>query len=412
MTCESSSDRCNTSTNDGKLCCNECDFTTPHRFSLLRHFKAKHSSSNETVHKCDVCHQILLTKKSLTRHKFKAHSQGNETCTHCDKTYTTRSALKVHVRLKHVGVKGKFRCELCDKNFEQKHHFDGHMDKHAGIKRHECAHCGKKFSYRTSFCKHRCRLPAEKKKIPCDKCGLEFLKKSYLNEHMIGKHSDKCPYVCKYCSMTFHWRGSWANHQSCCKANANDTNTCKTKENASTVLSQDLVTVTVPVEEATVTRYAVTDTLLGCNQNVPHNHSFNVQTQFSANATDSQSDLNSTPVTEPSAESQAQVFELYQNLINKQIDLCESRNQDFNPDVFVSSVVNKAPVTSLPSLPDSYHITSDTLTMTQVPTSLSYAQTPFQEPVFEEPCVQSQLLAADVSDVQQQLNTIHFSHIA
>ena len=62
----------------------------------------------------------------------------------------------------------KYQCSICDKKFHQKHHFEGHMDAHAGVRRHKCLRCGNSYAYSSSFHKHKCKGVRKKKRFPCE----------------------------------------------------------------------------------------------------------------------------------------------------------------------------------------------------------------------------------------------------
>ena len=67
----------------------------------------------------------------------------------------------------------KIQCELCQKRFYHRAHYNEHMRIHTGEKPYMCELCGKKFSWHDSVKKHMQTHSAESK-YKCRLCGKWF----------------------------------------------------------------------------------------------------------------------------------------------------------------------------------------------------------------------------------------------
>lgn len=69
-------------------------------------------------------------------------------CNFCKSCFASTSGLKLHINKVHFN-NAKFTCHICQKGFNFKSHFEGHMNVHSGVKGFQCPYCPKRFSYQT-----------------------------------------------------------------------------------------------------------------------------------------------------------------------------------------------------------------------------------------------------------------------
>ena len=113
------------------LKCDMCEFKTKWRTSLLRH-KIIHSN---TLLICDLCASKFPNMSSLHKHKRAKHENGI-LYSHCSKVFKSNQGFRQH--MKTVNGTINYRCEVCDKTFINKSHYEGHMNGHRNYKPFKC----------------------------------------------------------------------------------------------------------------------------------------------------------------------------------------------------------------------------------------------------------------------------------
>lgn len=90
-------------------------------------------------------------------------------CFECGKTYTTKTNLAEHMRLKHTAAP-RYTCNVCEKSFMKKELYESHCNDHAGINPHVCQKCRKSYLNRRDLTQHACRATVETHECPtCQK---------------------------------------------------------------------------------------------------------------------------------------------------------------------------------------------------------------------------------------------------
>ncbi|XP_055910435.1 zinc finger protein 546-like [Eupeodes corollae] len=170
-----------------RFVCSECGKGFFEKQSLKVHI-ARHMGDKE--YHCSICPKQFTTKKSLDVHVF-THNRdlGRFVCKHCDKRFPSRADLTVHERF-HTGDY-PFQCELCDKSYAVKSHYNYHLAKHKGI------------TYK------------------CDQCDKEFLNRGSLTAHKF-KHNERMPHECSICKKGFASPYKLNRHKSCHKPKEDD----------------------------------------------------------------------------------------------------------------------------------------------------------------------------------------------
>jgi len=78
------------------------------------------------------------------------------------------------------------------------HALKRHLQMHAGVKQYQCEVCGKSFSYRDAWTKHRATTHIKGSRFQCDLCEKSYTQKGHLYQHLKSHHEStlfKCP-VC------------------------------------------------------------------------------------------------------------------------------------------------------------------------------------------------------------------------
>ena len=103
-----------------------------------------------------------------------------------------------------------YDCPVCNKSYQAKSNYEGHVNAHRGYKTFRCPTCNTCFSYKSSLNVHvkHCSHAAC---YACTSCNAQFRTKTLINQHTLGKHSKQIFACC--CGKTFKWRTSKLKHQ-------------------------------------------------------------------------------------------------------------------------------------------------------------------------------------------------------
>ena len=74
-------------------------------------------------------------------------------CQYCNAILTTRQGLNKHVNHFHLN-KFLYRCDVCDKGFTVKDHFEDHQNMHNNVRVHRCPHCSCGFAFKSGLRRH------------------------------------------------------------------------------------------------------------------------------------------------------------------------------------------------------------------------------------------------------------------
>lgn len=97
------------------------------------------------------------------------------------------------------GLRYDVRCYVCEAVVARRR-FDGHMNRHKGLKPYTCAHCGERFPCRQNLIHHTARNHADGEAMPCPDCDQVFTNRIAFMDHRARKHAER-KYVCQVCGL-------------------------------------------------------------------------------------------------------------------------------------------------------------------------------------------------------------------
>ncbi|KAL1401185.1 hypothetical protein pipiens_006816 [Culex pipiens pipiens] len=95
------------------------------------------------------------------------------------------------------GLRYDVRCYVCEAVVPRRR-FDGHMNRHKGLKPYPCAHCEERFPCRQNLIHHTARKHADGEAMPCPDCDQVFTNRIAFMDHRARKHAER-KYVCQVC---------------------------------------------------------------------------------------------------------------------------------------------------------------------------------------------------------------------
>jgi len=147
---------------------------------------------------CNACDKSY-TQSHLLKSHIKIVHEGIKTikCVTCNRYFTQKHSLKIHkciiqnnTNLESLPKGVIFKCDSCDKSFNQYQNLENHIKTiHEGIT-FECDTCYKSFSTNQSLRLHK-ESVHEKIRINCDLCDKSFTQKGVLKRHKMSVHEKK-----------------------------------------------------------------------------------------------------------------------------------------------------------------------------------------------------------------------------
>ena len=117
----------------GPTICEDVDgapVVEPSHSSASGHLQSKLST-------CPYCRLLFTTDRELCDHIRTQHADRRYSCQQCSCTFVCTGGLNRHVRNVHQKLV-KFRCQICDKGYNERRDYHDHMAMHAGVKRNVC----------------------------------------------------------------------------------------------------------------------------------------------------------------------------------------------------------------------------------------------------------------------------------
>eukprot|EP00070_Physeter_catodon_P005124 XP_007110793.2 zinc finger protein 311 isoform X2 [Physeter catodon] len=129
-------------------------------------------------------------------------------CARCGKNFSWHSDLILHERVH--SCEKPYVCNECGKAFKTKNQLSMHQIIHTGEKPFNCSQCGKAFNSRSALCRHK-KTHSGEKPHQCSDCGKAFKTRNHLRMHQII-HTGEKPYECSGCGKAFQFKHSLIIH--------------------------------------------------------------------------------------------------------------------------------------------------------------------------------------------------------
>lgn len=202
----------------------------PMKSKLKKKMKLKgKSKKNLKMSKTGVCPHCGVYYGNLAQHVFTYCAKNPDRrrayhCCYCKLKTTSREALAEHKRT-HV-LQRDFKCEMCDSGFFTRQRLIRHMRYvhlvgNNPVKIYTCDVCDKRFTYRSHWDRHQ-TVHKEERSVQCEMCGKFFKNRHNVHNHQMRMHLVQMregmgpfPYFCEKCGEGFAHLGS---HRSCARA--------------------------------------------------------------------------------------------------------------------------------------------------------------------------------------------------
>ncbi|KAJ2941810.1 hypothetical protein O0L34_g10619 [Tuta absoluta] len=156
--------------------CQTCHKWVPeHVFEKHLKNSLKHASKDDMRFICDDCGKKCNIKSSLRKHILTMHLKlASYKCSQCPKAYYAKSQLNSHVRVIHekIPMPRNHVCNVCGKGFTNSSLLRSHLPVHTGERPYECGKCDARFGHKSALFLHNrykhegIKCPSKKKKNP------------------------------------------------------------------------------------------------------------------------------------------------------------------------------------------------------------------------------------------------------
>ena len=191
--------------------CTTCEYHTYSSGNLSRHKKSVHL---EKRFDCSNCNKTFTSKHYLSQHNRTVHKNIQFMCEMCPKKVNSRQALHRHKKIMH-SESPNYVCNFCGRNFHEKSHFQGHVNKHIDNKAYICPNCQKPYHFKQNMMRHAKSCDKNVKNYHCEECDKHFSTNEAYNDHCQGMHGPKNK-IC-LCGKKNAWRSAFSRHLKKCK---------------------------------------------------------------------------------------------------------------------------------------------------------------------------------------------------
>ena len=174
-------------------------------------------SSKKMNYPCSQCVKTYKYLQDLKIHIASIHKGEKHLCKKCEKSFQSKKALSLHAKTIHEGPK-KFKCDICNKRFNQKAHLRSHLSRRHLEKncrtlvkdeekkqeeKEAFLECMKPFASKENLRVHLKTAHQKEKNYKCDKCEKSFGQFSSLDRHLTTVHLKEKNYKCEQCGKYF-----------------------------------------------------------------------------------------------------------------------------------------------------------------------------------------------------------------
>ena len=182
--------------------CKHCSYSSSSRSHVKVHMRIH---TGEKPHKCGTCMKGFVQASALKVHLRIHTNERPYSCKVCDGRFRTHGHLADHIRI-HTGER-PYMCVQCHKTFRISTHLQSHLKIHSNERAYKCLDCGKAFIQSSQLKIHQKihNREAESKHV-CTVCSKRFMLPGNLQVHMRTVHNQgHKPYVCpeSSCGKTF-----------------------------------------------------------------------------------------------------------------------------------------------------------------------------------------------------------------
>lgn len=146
-----------------------------------------------------------MQKQELYIHYINEHAKKFFSCHICQEMFDKNIYLIKHMQLHKIKI---FKCNLCPNQYKTYNELIDHKSAHRSVKRYICPNCRQRFQTRGAVDKHTCKAI----KFKCEVCDREFDKVISFKMHRRGHYMRKL-FNCAICKRNFSTKGNLAAHQ-------------------------------------------------------------------------------------------------------------------------------------------------------------------------------------------------------
>ncbi|CAM6002473.1 unnamed protein product, partial [Sphagnum balticum] len=154
-------------------------------------------------YRCEQCDRAFNDSGLLNKHRRTHTGERPYACTECAMKFMQKNHLQEHFRRKHTEERS-FACDKCEKRFSTKQGAQRHHSAHTFSKPFMCDvdGCEKRFTVKGNVLVHKRTVHEKVRKYRCEHCDHTFAGLTGLKQHR-RLHTGERPYVCTECEITF-----------------------------------------------------------------------------------------------------------------------------------------------------------------------------------------------------------------
>eukprot|EP00088_Acartia_fossae_P051530 TRINITY_DN5789_c0_g1_i10.p1 TRINITY_DN5789_c0_g1~~TRINITY_DN5789_c0_g1_i10.p1 ORF type:complete len:534 (+),score=88.53 TRINITY_DN5789_c0_g1_i10:34-1635(+) len=132
----------------GEFTCTQCGKVYTRKDSLNVHLRNVHQIpgvEKNVTYQCNECGKTLCNEQSLIRH-MSLHKPPEFPCPICGKLFHTKRYMNLHTKRTHAQPQDlKFKCDVCNKGFNERDKMESHKNIHLNVKPYKCRWCERAF---------------------------------------------------------------------------------------------------------------------------------------------------------------------------------------------------------------------------------------------------------------------------